>query len=237
MANDFSSDPRCKALWRFESGALTADSRGPTPSPPTMLRPKTPWITGKGLAALISETDASQYFSIADGSLDAGYPLKSGDADQKVYFMLLVQVGNRTRVLPIRQYLQQVAVADRPDYRDSALLAGICESTGGTAPPVLSFGMLSRSRLDAGTTWQWLLTVSIGFARSGAMMRRLEQWQIIRALPPTSFGWERQTLPSAPWPIQAITWTVNWTRWWSSMTSCRIQKLMRSEMGFSLRTH
>ena len=28
MANDFSSDSNCVALWRFESGALTADSIG-----------------------------------------------------------------------------------------------------------------------------------------------------------------------------------------------------------------
>ena len=28
MANDFSGDPSCKAVWRFENGALTADSKG-----------------------------------------------------------------------------------------------------------------------------------------------------------------------------------------------------------------
>ena len=28
MANDFSGDSNCVALWRFENGALTADSKG-----------------------------------------------------------------------------------------------------------------------------------------------------------------------------------------------------------------
>ena len=28
MANDFSSDTDCKALWNFENGALTTDSKG-----------------------------------------------------------------------------------------------------------------------------------------------------------------------------------------------------------------
>jgi hypothetical protein len=28
MANDFSADSNCKALWRFENGALTTDSKG-----------------------------------------------------------------------------------------------------------------------------------------------------------------------------------------------------------------
>lgn len=28
MANNFTADPNCKALWRFENGALTVDSKG-----------------------------------------------------------------------------------------------------------------------------------------------------------------------------------------------------------------
>jgi hypothetical protein len=83
MANDFSSDPRCKALWRFEGGALTADSRGAN----TLTAHNAPAEDivdyREGACCVDLETDASQYFSIADGALDAGYPLKSGDATKK----------------------------------------------------------------------------------------------------------------------------------------------------------
>lgn len=83
MANDFSSDSRCKALWRFESGALIADSRGAN----TLTAHNAPGEDNvdyrEGACCVDLETDASQYFSIADGSLDAGYPLKSGDATKK----------------------------------------------------------------------------------------------------------------------------------------------------------
>ena len=83
MANDFSTDPRCKALWRFESGALTADSKGANTLTAHNAPAEDTVDYREGACCVDLETDASQYFSIADGSLDAGFPLKSGDATKK----------------------------------------------------------------------------------------------------------------------------------------------------------
>jgi hypothetical protein len=84
MANDFTSDPSCKALWRFESGALIADSQGGN----TLTAVGDPGdSTGdyrEGSACADLEFDLGQYFKIADAALDAGFPLKSGDAVKKI---------------------------------------------------------------------------------------------------------------------------------------------------------
>jgi hypothetical protein len=84
MANDFSTDPSCKALWRFEPGALAADSRGNN----TLTLVNNPisstldFREGSGCVDL--EFDNGQYFRIADAALDLGFPLKSGDAIKKI---------------------------------------------------------------------------------------------------------------------------------------------------------
>ena len=84
MANNFSSDSRCKALWRFESSALTADSKGGNTLTPSARSPTADaGDYREGAACSDFEADSSQYFRIADANLDAGYPLKSGDATKK----------------------------------------------------------------------------------------------------------------------------------------------------------
>jgi len=79
MANDFSGDSSVKALWRFESGALTVDSIGAN----TLTAFNTPTDAaahkeGSNAVALVNASH--QYFTIADVDLDAGFPLKNGDA-------------------------------------------------------------------------------------------------------------------------------------------------------------
>jgi hypothetical protein len=78
MPNDFSLDSACKALWRFESGALTQDSKGantltavngPTESPADFRE-------GAGAAALAGASD--QHFTIPDASLPADFPFEDG---------------------------------------------------------------------------------------------------------------------------------------------------------------
>jgi hypothetical protein len=84
MANVFSTDYRCKALWRFESGALTADSKGGNTLTPSASSPTADvGDYREGAACSDFEADSSQYFRIADANLDAGFPLKSGDATKK----------------------------------------------------------------------------------------------------------------------------------------------------------
>ncbi len=78
--NDFSGDANCKAVWNLDNGALTTDSKG------------TNTLTNSGVTADtgdFKEGDASGGFnsdqlSITDASLDAGFPLKSGDANKKI---------------------------------------------------------------------------------------------------------------------------------------------------------
>jgi hypothetical protein len=79
MANDFSGDAGCKALWRFESGALTADSKG-TNTLTAYGTPAADTVDFKEGAACVNLVAASlQYFDITDANLDAGFPLKNGD--------------------------------------------------------------------------------------------------------------------------------------------------------------
>lgn len=84
MANDFSLDPRCKALWRFETGALTADSKGTN----TLSQDGSPVADTvdyrEGSACVDLEKDSSQGFYIPDAGLNPGFPLKSGDSVKKI---------------------------------------------------------------------------------------------------------------------------------------------------------
>lgn len=85
MANNFFRHPSCKALWRFESGALTADSIStntltPTASPPTA--DTTNFWEGSSSALFTAAND--QGYSITDADLANGFPLKSGDTAKKI---------------------------------------------------------------------------------------------------------------------------------------------------------
>lgn len=84
MANDFSADTRCKALWRFETGALTADSKG-TNTLTAAGAPAEDLVDFKeGACCADIEYATTDYFTIADAALGAGFPLKSGDVTKKL---------------------------------------------------------------------------------------------------------------------------------------------------------
>jgi hypothetical protein len=84
VANDFSGDSSVKALWRFESGSLTVDSK----STNTLTAANTPTAdTGdykEGAAAAVVVHASHQYFTISDANLATGFPLKSGDSVKKI---------------------------------------------------------------------------------------------------------------------------------------------------------
>ena len=85
MANDFSWDARCVSVYRFESGALTTDSKASN----TLQAVNTPssetgadlFVEGSGSAKLVRSS--SQYFQIADASLPANWPFKNGGSYQE----------------------------------------------------------------------------------------------------------------------------------------------------------
>ena len=83
MANDFTGDSSCVALWKFESGALTTDTIGSntlTDVNTVSGSSGTPGTTHmEGSCAADFESTNSERFSIADASIDAGFPFKSSD--------------------------------------------------------------------------------------------------------------------------------------------------------------
>ena len=85
MANDFSSDASCKALWSFESGALSADSKGTNTL--TASDPAPAESTGdfkEGACCADFENDNNNWFYCNDADLDAGFPLKDGDTTKQI---------------------------------------------------------------------------------------------------------------------------------------------------------
>jgi len=93
VGNDFTADPDCAALWRFESGQLLVDSIGSN----TLGTSGTPTAN----AADYKEGEASGdtqngYFRIDDADLDPGFPLKSGVATPQfsVAFWMNARTGS-----------------------------------------------------------------------------------------------------------------------------------------------
>jgi hypothetical protein len=83
--NNFSNDPSCKALWRFESGALTADSISANTLTATASSPAVDtndYKEGNGSVRFTRTSD--QGFYIDDANLSSGFPLKSGDSNKLI---------------------------------------------------------------------------------------------------------------------------------------------------------
>ena len=85
MANDFSQRSDCIALWDFESGALTADSKGTC----TLTAVNNPTADAvnyqQGAAALLLAAASSQYMKLIDSDCVAkGFPLNSGDTKKQI---------------------------------------------------------------------------------------------------------------------------------------------------------
>lgn len=85
MANVFTLDGNCVALWKFESGALTTDSIGTNTltNNNTVLTSTGDYKEGSACANF-EGTVSQDHFSIVDANLDAGFPLKSGDTNKKI---------------------------------------------------------------------------------------------------------------------------------------------------------
>lgn len=83
MANNFTNDPNCKALWKFDSGALTTDSISTNTLTNTGVAEDT--VNHKeGTGCGDWEVTESDYMSIADASLATGFPLKSNDTTKVI---------------------------------------------------------------------------------------------------------------------------------------------------------
>jgi hypothetical protein len=82
MANDFSNDPRVKALYRFENNLN--DSKGGNHLTDHNTVGFTSADKKEGSYAADFEKDNAQWASRPDSQLDAGFPLKSGDTTKKI---------------------------------------------------------------------------------------------------------------------------------------------------------
>lgn len=82
MANDFSARSDCKALWNFETGALTTDSKGTN----TLTATGVPTADGTNYkqGSYSVSLAAGQYYTITDANLATGFPLKSGDSTKTI---------------------------------------------------------------------------------------------------------------------------------------------------------
>ena len=90
--NNFSGDATCLALWRFENGALLADSKSTNtlvaaPNVPTA--DTVHFVEGGASANFVAAS--SQGLKITDANLAAGFPFKNGDTGKKVTFCFWYQ--------------------------------------------------------------------------------------------------------------------------------------------------
>lgn len=85
MANNFAGDSRCKALWHFNVD-LTSDAIGTNTlsQKNTPVRDTSTPLEGTGSVQLLYASDNGLYCT--DANLQAGFPLKSGDAVKKATF-------------------------------------------------------------------------------------------------------------------------------------------------------
>lgn len=96
MANDFSGDENCVALWRMEDGALTVDSKGgntPTDSGDGFIHSNTGAYKEGASSAECDDNLNSHELEITDGNLDAGFPLKNGDTTKIISTCFWVRPG------------------------------------------------------------------------------------------------------------------------------------------------
>ncbi len=86
MANDFSGDANCVALWKLDDGVLTVDDKGTNTltNNNAVTSDNADFKEGDGSADFENSGAENQHLSITDTNLDAGFPLKNGDANKKI---------------------------------------------------------------------------------------------------------------------------------------------------------
>jgi len=93
MANDFTCDPHCVALYRFESGALTVDSKDGN----TLTAYNNPIADTvdfrEGAASVQLVKASSQYFARTDPDLNSGFPCKFGETNRSFTFCFWILPG------------------------------------------------------------------------------------------------------------------------------------------------
>jgi hypothetical protein len=94
VPNNFSADADCVALYRFESGELTTDSKATNTLTDVNTVVADTARYREGAASADFELDNSEYFYRTDANLSSNFPLKSGTTNKTVSLSLWVRLEN-----------------------------------------------------------------------------------------------------------------------------------------------
>ena len=112
MANDFSGDANCVALYNFANGDFTTDSiGGNTLTDNNAVGVEAVDFKTADQCADFNGTD--EFFSVADGDLDAGFPFKSGDTHKKISVCFWMKIGSLDATSQYQVSKYSTADADR----------------------------------------------------------------------------------------------------------------------------
>ena len=85
LANDFSSDSNCLAVWNFENGAMTTDSQGSNTLVESASAPTSETrLFKQGAGSALLSSAANNYYYIEDADLPAGFPFKDGTSNLQI---------------------------------------------------------------------------------------------------------------------------------------------------------
>lgn len=86
MANNFASDPNCKAVWNFNNGAAPNEDSVSTNDLSNGAAYPTRTVSGplEGEASMDFEASNSEYLYCNDADLSSGFPLKNGDSNKVI---------------------------------------------------------------------------------------------------------------------------------------------------------
>lgn len=101
MANDFSGDPNCVALYQFDPGVLTFDAQGQNTltNINTVESNTTDFKEGTGSAEFALAN--VEYFNINDATLDPNFPFKNGSFNEDISVCLWFRLAS----LAVTQYI------------------------------------------------------------------------------------------------------------------------------------
>ena len=86
MANNFTADANCVALWKLDNGAMLRDELHPAAGGTTLVSHGAPTqivggITQEGTGCVNLNRNTNDYFTVVDALLPADFPMKSGTAN------------------------------------------------------------------------------------------------------------------------------------------------------------
>jgi hypothetical protein len=150
MANTFSGDSNCYAVWNFESGALTTDSK----STNTLTNYQTvAEETGdyKQGSCCASFDGGSRQLYRADTDLSAGFPLKSGDTNKKISVVFWIYL------LALPEASQSFYIVDKYGVAGNTRSLGISVyNNAGTYELRVRFGITSGTSSELWTAFSGL---------------------------------------------------------------------------------